>query len=144
MTDTLPMPSSAALPRSAPTTQWAFPPTLALVTLGLGTFLPLVTKFFIGVALANPIWGSLYGLGFWIWEAFFGLPGFGNLGFVYAVFGAALWPLSLTVAVALGLKSTLERTERPYFVVGGWIVSALVIFPLRDLSSVPIYITSFR
>lgn len=87
-------------------------PTLALIALMLGTLLPVITQLLFGTTFANPVWGSIYALGFWLWETLFGYPGFGNLGFLYAVVGAVLWPLSVTVGLAVTLARALGRACR--------------------------------
>jgi hypothetical protein len=64
----------------------------ALLTLALGTLLPVLTGPKVATAYINVIWGSIYGLGFWVLSAL-PLVSPGIASFVVNVSGMIIWPL---------------------------------------------------
>lgn len=119
-------------------------PIFSFVALLAGTIAPLVAGAVSNIPLINPIWGSLFGLGFWTWNLVLGIPPFGNAGAAYVLFGALIWPLAIATAVAFGIDrlNTLKSKYKPAI----WIVliiSLLTVAPERAFNGWPIYLHYF-
>jgi hypothetical protein len=69
-------------------------------TIVVGMFLPIVSAPIDSAGLINPIWGSVYGLGFAILRAVFGLYRGGFLGVAYWLVGFIVWPALVATSLA--------------------------------------------
>ena len=88
----------------------------------------------------NPIWGSIFGLGFQIWDGLFGVPDFGNLGALYFVFSAVIWPLAVATLLAIALDQRLKRRKAFVILIA---LSFFVFVPYQAVRQLPIYLSFF-
>lgn len=118
-------------------------PMLAFVALMAGTIAPVLIGSMLDSSLANPIWGSLYGGGFWLWNILFGLPPVGNIGAAYVMFGAVIWPIFVTITLSLAIKKAIEASNSSIFLLL-FTTTLLILIPSRICVVCPIYINYFR
>lgn len=118
--------------------------SLGLVTLFSGVCLPIVTLSGAGKELVNPIWGSVYGGAFWIWDRIAGFPQFGPAAASYYLICGILWPLAITIADAviwrfiLGAKPTTRWSG-----IMAHIISWLIVLPAVQHPQLPIFLSFF-
>lgn len=81
---------------------------VAVVTLILGTVLPVLSGPRVASAFVNVVWGSVYGLGFWMVSI---VPerGTGAINFATTVFGMLLWPAIVLYATYKTANIMLRR-----------------------------------
>jgi hypothetical protein len=110
---------------------------LALVA---GTATPLLTALIFSVPLVNVIWGFAFSFILLAWRTAFGDPGFGVIGFLYAVIGAFLWPIFVAVlaSILFGINSYRK------WAVGLFGLSLLVVLPASYFSGALSFIAYLR
>jgi hypothetical protein len=114
-----------------------------VAALVIGTVLPLLTAPLFGQPFVNPLWGSVYSLGFFLLDGVFGDPGFGSLAFFYALIGGILWPILASVLTVYFSAKVFNRGYRqPAFIA--CIASLFFIMPASFFSGLPSFIGYFR
>ncbi len=81
---------------------------IAVLTLILGTLLPVLTGPTVSRALVNVVWGSVHGLGFLLTSLFPAVTP-GALNFLITLFGMLIWPLLATYGIYRGTEAVLRR-----------------------------------
>lgn len=103
-------------------------------TIVVGMFLPIVSAPIEPAGLINPIWGSVYGLGFAILQAIFGLYRGGVLGLAYWLFGFIVWPALVATYLAklISFRITTRRNTSIMAKVA-LLLSLLIAVPIPNV-----------
>lgn len=113
--------------------------TLAISTLVVGMFFPVVSAIAFPDGLVNVLWGSLYGTGFGILHSTIGAQRGGVPGLLYVAGGFFIWPGVVAYAVGRILKlSDRQRAPRQWLIVRAlMLLSLLVAIPIPSVQEGP-------
>lgn len=110
---------------------------LSVICAVSGTILYILTTTDHNSGLVNLLWGSFYGLGFFILSFILSpQPGLGGL--TYFIIGAFVWPVMATIAVARVLDFAL-RSWDPRLVIVIFIMTILLVYPVSRAPGTIVY-----
>jgi hypothetical protein len=120
--------------REEPKTARSIVVAMVAGTIVVGMFLPIVSAPIEPAGLINPIWGSVYGIGFAILQAVFGLYRGGVLGLAYWLFGFIVWPALVATSLAklIGM-SIITRRNASMIVKVALLASLLIAVPIPNV-----------
>jgi hypothetical protein len=95
-----------------------------------GTLLYIITGNLLDGGIANLVWGTAYGLGFFVLsQFFFPVPGPG--GMTFFLVGAVLWPLLLTVAMLTAATKFQWGKDSRRAVNSIFIFTLFLLYPMK-------------
>ncbi|MEP7004415.1 MAG: hypothetical protein ABI810_00425 [Sphingomonas bacterium] len=110
------------------------PSTLVFAAFLMGVINPLILLT-PTLKLANPLWNSLFGIGWFSMEALFG-PNPLIMGGWQSVFGMSVWPVILCVLLFYFLRIAARASEKSYWIVStGFWVSMIIVVPIETMIS---------
>jgi hypothetical protein len=88
-----------------------------VVTLVLGTLLPVLTGPMVSTALINVVWGSVYGFGFWL-SSMVPVTSPGMISLTLTVSGMIIWPLLVLYGLYKAIYIFINRQNTLAITVG--------------------------